>query len=70
MDANGGALPQSALIKAALLNTASDYGNVGPDYKFGWGIVNALRAGMLIEDGHHLTSTVSQGNSNTHSISS
>jgi hypothetical protein len=67
-DANGGALPPSALIKATLLNTTNDAGNVGPDYKFGWGIVNGLRAGMLIEDGHHLTSTVSQGNSNQHSI--
>ena len=65
---NGGALPPSALIKATLLNTTNDAGNVGPDYKFGWGIVNGLRAGMLIEDGRHLTSTVSQGNSNTHSI--
>ena len=68
-DANGGTLPPSALIKATLLNTANDAGNEGPDFKFGWGIVNGLRAGMLIEDGHHLTSAVSQGNSNTHSIS-
>ncbi|MFT6501524.1 MAG: hypothetical protein ACJASQ_001636 [Crocinitomicaceae bacterium] len=65
---NGGALPPSALIKATLLNTANEAGNEGPDYKFGWGIVNGLRAGMLIEDGRHLTSTVSQGNSNNHSI--
>ncbi|NRA12287.1 MAG: S8 family serine peptidase [Crocinitomicaceae bacterium] len=67
-DANGGALPPSALIKATLLNTTNEAGNVGPDYKFGWGIVNGLRAGMLIEDGRHLTSSVSQGNANTHSI--
>ena len=65
---NGGALPPSALIKASLLNTANEAGNEGPDYKFGWGIVNGLRAGMLIEDGRHLTSSVSQGSSNNHSI--
>lgn len=64
-----GTLPPSGLIKATLLNTANDYGNVGPDFKFGWGIVNALRAAILIEDGRHLTDEVSQGNSNTHSIS-
>lgn len=63
-----GTLPPSALIKAALLNTANDYGNVGPDFKFGWGIVNALRAGILIEDGRYLMDDISQGNSNTHSI--
>ena len=62
-EANGGTLPPSALIKATLLNTTNDAGNIGPDYKFGWGIVNGLRAGMLIEDGRHLTNTVSQGNS-------
>ena len=67
-DANAGVLPPSALIKATLLNTTNDAGNVGPDFKFGWGIVNGLRAGLLIEEGRHLTSSVSQGNSNTHSI--
>jgi Subtilase family/Secretion system C-terminal sorting domain len=63
-----GSLPPSALIKATLLNTANDYGNVGPDFKFGWGIVNALRAGILIEDGRYLSDEISQGNNNTHSI--
>ncbi len=67
-EANGGNLPPSGLIKATLLNTANDYGNVGPDFKFGWGIVNGLRAGILIEDGRFLSDDVTQGNSNTHSI--
>lgn len=65
---NGGELPQSALIKATLLNTANDAGNVGPDYKFGWGIVNGLRAGQLIEDGRFLMDTATQGVANTHTI--
>ncbi len=67
-DANGGTLPKGALIKAALLNTANDAGNVGPDFKFGFGIVNGLRAGKCIEDGRYLSDDVSQGNTNTHSI--
>lgn len=66
--ANGGALPESALIKATLLNTANDAGNVGPDFKFGWGIVNGLRAGKLIEDGRYLTDTATQGATNNHTI--
>ncbi|WP_430410979.1 S8 family serine peptidase [Kordia sp.] len=65
---NGGAFPESALIKATLLNTANDYGNVGPDFSFGWGIVNGLRAAMLIEDGRYLDATVAQGANNNHSI--
>lgn len=67
-EANGNVLPPSALIKATLLNTANDAGNVGPDYKFGWGIVNGLRAAKLIEDNRFLSSTISQGASNDHTI--
>lgn len=66
---NSGAFPPSGLIKAALLNTANDAGNVGPDYRFGWGIVNGLRAGKLIEDQRHLSDDITQGSSNTHTIS-
>ncbi|MEL6810654.1 MAG: S8 family serine peptidase [Bacteroidota bacterium] len=66
-EANG-SLPKAALIKAALLNTANDAGNVGPDFKFGWGIVNGLRAGMLLEDDRFLSDEISQGGSNTHTI--
>ena len=66
--ANGGALPESGLIKATLLNTANDAGNVGPDFKFGWGIVNGLRAGKLIEEGRYLMDTATQGATNNHTI--
>ncbi len=65
---NGGDFPPSALIKATLINTANEAGNVGPDYKFGWGIVNALQAVKLIEDGRYLSDEVTQGNTNTHTI--
>ncbi len=67
-EANSGALPQSALVKATLLNTAQDKGNVGPDFKWGWGLVNALRAGLLLEDGRYLSDDITQGNSNNHTI--
>tara|TARA_B100001146_G_scaffold225257_1_gene249109 strand:+ start:35483 stop:38185 length:2703 start_codon:yes stop_codon:yes gene_type:complete len=63
-----GSLPPSGLIKASLLNTANDYGNAGPDFKFGWGIVNGLRAGKLIEDDRFLSDDITQGASNTHTI--
>ena len=68
MDLNAGAMPESALIKASLLNTANDYGNVGPDFKFGWGLVNGLRAAMLLEDGRYLDDNISQGGTNNHTI--
>ncbi|MEM7085973.1 MAG: S8 family serine peptidase [Bacteroidota bacterium] len=68
MDANGGDLPPSALVKASILNTAYDYGNPGPDFIYGWGIINGLRAGILLEEEHYLSDEVSQGNTNTHNI--
>jgi PKD repeat protein len=42
--------PAAALLKTLMLNTANDLGNAGPDYKFGWGHVNAGRALNLIEE--------------------
>lgn len=65
---NGNVLPPAALIKATLLNTASEAGNIGPDFKFGWGIVNGLRAAKLIEENRFLSSNISQGGSNNHTI--
>jgi hypothetical protein len=67
-DANGGTLPDAALIKAAMLNTANEAGNIGPDYKFGWGIVNGLRAAKLIEDDRYLSDDITQGATNNHTI--
>lgn len=65
---NNGDHPSAALIKAALLNTANDAGNVGPDFKYGWGIVNGLQAAKLIEDERYLLDSISQGQTNTHTV--
>lgn len=65
---NGGSNPESGLIKAAMLNTARDLGNVGPDFTYGWGRVNAHRAMLLLEENRYLNSTISQNGNNTHSI--
>jgi len=47
--ANRNANPPAALIKAILMNTADDKGNVGPDYTHGFGMVNAWKAIEAIE---------------------
>jgi hypothetical protein len=40
---------RSATIKALLIHTASEAGlNPGPDYKFGWGLLNASEAGNTL----------------------
>lgn len=58
----------SPLIKAAMLNSAEDIGNPGPDFTYGWGRVNALRALRTLEDSRYLQDSVAQGATNTHTI--
>ncbi len=65
---NGGETANSALLKAILLNTANDLGTVGPDYRFGWGHVNAYRAALTLEDNRYSNHTIDMGTPNTHTI--
>lgn len=65
-DHNGGANPNSALIKAIALNTAEDLGNPGPDYIFGWGRINAKEAYKVIENNNYMDSVISNGDSISH----
>jgi hypothetical protein len=51
----------AALIKLSLLNTANDLGNVGPDFKFGWGLVNGFRAYNMLQKRQFKIDTLDQG---------
>lgn len=44
---------RSSTLKGLVIHSADEAGpHVGPDYKFGWGLMNTARAGMIIrEDG-------------------
>jgi len=44
---SGKRMPASTL-KSLLIHTADDLGNVGPDYTYGWGLVNVKAAGDLV----------------------
>jgi len=65
---NGGVEPQAALMKACLLNSAEDIGNPGPDFTYGWGRVNVLRAVQTIEENRLMHDSISQGQIKTHTI--
>ncbi len=65
---HGGQEPINALLKAAILNTANDLGNVGPDFQFGWGHINTWRALSLLEQNRHQTAQVDQGAETTHTV--
>ncbi|MEM0999886.1 MAG: S8 family serine peptidase [Bacteroidota bacterium] len=65
---NNGQEPDAYLIKAAALNTAEDLGNAGPDYQFGWGRINALRAVRILENNQYVNDQVTNGQTKTHTI--
>ena len=67
-DLNNGQNPSSALMKCLMLNSADDIGNAGPDFKHGWGEVNAYRAVKILEDNQYFSSSVSQSGNNYHNI--
>ena len=48
---HSGAYMRSATLKALVIHTADEAGDyTGPDYKFGWGLLNAKRAAQRITD--------------------
>jgi hypothetical protein len=66
---NGNNNPSSALIKNAICNTAQDLGNPGPDYKFGFGRINALEAVKLLEENRYALNSITNGGSTDITIS-
>jgi hypothetical protein len=50
-DTHGSATPLSSTMKAVLIQTADEAGAYpGPDYRFGWGLLNTLRAADVISE--------------------
>ncbi|MEP7164643.1 MAG: S8 family serine peptidase [Ferruginibacter sp.] len=56
---NGGTPPPSSLIKNIVCNTAKDLGNPGPDYKYGFGCINALQAVRILEQNRYVVNNIS-----------
>ena len=63
---NGGSDPRGGLLKGIVLNTAEDLGNPGPDFKFGWGRINALRAVQMLEESRYDSASIENGQTLTH----
>jgi len=45
---NAGQLMHASTLKGLVLHTAQDAGNVGPDYIYGWGLLNMEKAGKIL----------------------
>jgi hypothetical protein len=58
---HAGSDPKSALMKAVLCNTAEDMGNPGPDYSFGFGMLNVRRAVEAIDSNWYATNSITNG---------
>ncbi len=67
-DLNNNADPKSSLIKAAALNSATDLGNAGPDYRYGYGLINTARAYDILANNQYLFSTINQSGTNNHTV--
>ena len=40
---------RSSSLRALLINTADDMGTAGPDYTYGWGVINVLKAAGIVK---------------------
>ncbi|OFZ27557.1 MAG: hypothetical protein A3D92_08015, partial [Bacteroidetes bacterium RIFCSPHIGHO2_02_FULL_44_7] len=62
--------PTPHMIKALIVNSAADLGNAGPDYSYGWGLLDAKAAMDLIDGGSSYLrdSSVSNGETEEYSV--
>lgn len=65
---NNGVYPNSALVKALLMNTADDLGNPGPDFAMGYGRINVGKAYRAMANHTCFEGTLANGQSTQFSI--
>ncbi|MEO1628639.1 MAG: S8 family serine peptidase, partial [Bacteroidota bacterium] len=53
--------PDGAFLKALVCNTADDLGNSGPDYTYGFGLINGRRAVEVMENLQYAKGEIEQG---------
>lgn len=58
---NAGQNPKSNLLKAIAINGASDLGNPGPDFWYGFGLIDAIRSLDIIEKKRYYIDSISSG---------
>jgi hypothetical protein len=65
---NGNAYPKAALLKAVICNSGNDLGNPGPDYIYGFGMINPRKAVETIEQTKYYSNTITTGGTVTQNI--
>ncbi len=64
-----GSYAKSALIKNLLCNSAQDQGTPGPDYTYGFGMINVRKAMEMMEKNQYFKGTISNGQTQINNIS-
>ncbi|MEO6489004.1 MAG: S8 family serine peptidase [Ferruginibacter sp.] len=65
---HAGANAKAALLKALMCNTSEDLGNPGPDYTFGFGMLNARKAAETMEANRYFTNSIVTTQSDPYNI--
>lgn len=65
---NGGINPKNGLMKTLLCNGATDLGNTGPDFSYGFGWMNVLHSVKMLEHNNYFNASVNSGATNIHSL--
>jgi hypothetical protein len=65
---HGGLYPDGALVKTLVTNSADDLGNPGPDFTFGFGMINARTTVEALEQNHYFTGSVNDNGNQSFSI--
>ncbi|MBS1781844.1 MAG: S8 family serine peptidase [Bacteroidetes bacterium] len=52
--------PPASLLKALMMNGATDMGNPGPDFTYGFGLINTFRSKQMLDSNHFWNGTVNQ----------
>ena len=61
-------MPTSDLLKALVLNSATDIGNKGPDYVFGFGLLHVKRALIGLDSNRYVQAVLNKFTTHNHSI--
>lgn len=65
---HGGEQPRADVLKTILLSACMDLGNPGPDYKYGYGMMDVGRSLEVMNNNRYFSNSVSNGDSATFTV--
>jgi hypothetical protein len=65
---HGNAYAKAALLKALMCNTAEDLGKAGPDYTYGFGMLNTRKAVEAMENNQYFSNSINTSQNQNYNI--